>query len=180
LNAAGEQGHYMPGACTCGYPKASGIHSAHSSCESIPWPNSARPEAEALRLRDEAKRILASLYCLVDAECYDMSAPAYKRELEADIDALAALAKPMSIKGNEIDTSAGCVDAVAGEPVANSLPSAVFDKLQRLAVGGCDCCTKTPELRFHAENCTYRLASEITDLLCTSATPPRAGSETTE
>jgi hypothetical protein len=36
-----------------------------------------------------------------------------------------------------------------------------FALLSRLQLGGCTCNTKTPELRFHAEDCKYRLASEI-------------------
>lgn len=33
--------------------------------------------------------------------------------------------------------------------------------LHRLQLGGCICMTKTPELKYHAEDCQYRLASEI-------------------
>lgn len=38
-------------------------------------------------------------------------------------------------------------------------------RLARLQVGGCTCMTKTPELKYHDERCTYRLASEIAILL---------------
>jgi hypothetical protein len=33
--------------------------------------------------------------------------------------------------------------------------------LTRLTVGGCTCMTKTPELKYHADDCQYRMATEI-------------------
>ena len=33
--------------------------------------------------------------------------------------------------------------------------------LAKLTVGGCTCMTKTPELKYHAPDCQYRVASEI-------------------
>lgn len=53
--------------------------------------------------------------------------------------------------------------------VADLVPTGVIEKLWRLKIGGCDCMTKTPELRFHDERCTYRLVSEITDLLASTS-----------
>ena len=38
---------------------------------------------------------------------------------------------------------------------------AIYDKLSKLMIGGCTCLTKTPDIKFHKENCTYRLAREV-------------------
>lgn len=41
----------------------------------------------------------------------------------------------------------------------------VNDLLTRLQVGGCTCLTKTPDIRHHDARCTYRLASEVHNLI---------------
>ena len=46
-----------------------------------------------------------------------------------------------------------------------SIMDQIYSKLVRLQVGGCTCGTKTPDIQFHHERCTYRLASEIAVLL---------------
>lgn len=46
-------------------------------------------------------------------------------------------------------------------------------KLLAIMVGGCTCLTKTPELKYHAERCHYRLASEALALLPAPTQPPR-------
>ena len=38
-------------------------------------------------------------------------------------------------------------------------------RLINLQVGGCTCMTKTPDIQYHNERCTYRLATEIERLL---------------
>ena len=38
-------------------------------------------------------------------------------------------------------------------------------RLTALTVGSCTCCTKTPEVVYHREDCHYRLASEVATLL---------------
>ena len=42
-----------------------------------------------------------------------------------------------------------------------SLADELFSKLTQIQVGGCTCGTKTPVIKYHAERCHYRLASEI-------------------
>lgn len=58
-----------------------------------------------------------------------------------------------------------------GTRLIDYAPAAVTEKLIRMQVGGCTCNTKSPELRFHDERCTYRLACEVQDLLNTAPTP---------
>jgi hypothetical protein len=42
---------------------------------------------------------------------------------------------------------------------------ALAERLDRLIVGGCTCDTKTPELAYHNDTCTYRVAVEVGDAL---------------
>ena len=65
-------------------------------------------------------------------------------------------------------------DQAAGEPVAYTLRHRML--LTKLQVGGCTCLTKTPEIQWHAEDCQYRLATEIDDMLATFSTAPTTGS----
>lgn len=46
-----------------------------------------------------------------------------------------------------------------------------FALLSHLQIGGCTCNTKTPELRFHSEDCRYRLAAEIERTLLDASAP---------
>ena len=65
-------------------------------------------------------------------------------------------------------------DQAAGEPVAYTLRHRML--LTKLQVGGCTCLTKTPEIQWHDEDCQYRLATEIDDMLANRSTAPTTGS----
>lgn len=49
----------------------------------------------------------------------------------------------------------------------------ISKRLTMLMVGGCTCQTKTPELQYHDERCTYRLAAELSDLIQIEFAKPR-------
>jgi hypothetical protein len=57
---------------------------------------------------------------------------------------------------------------------ADALTERHFKLLRKLQIGGCTCLTKTPELRFHAENCQYRLAAEIEHALLAASPTDQA------
>jgi hypothetical protein len=65
----------------------------------------------------------------------------------------------------------------AAEPVASDdLRAQIFNKLGQIAVAGCNCNTKTPDLEHHSERCHYRLAEEIWPLVArATAAPPSLG-----
>jgi hypothetical protein len=50
-------------------------------------------------------------------------------------------------------------------PSAIEPAKGVQERLTKLQVGGCTCDTKTPELKYHADRCVYRLAAEIQMIL---------------
>lgn len=41
----------------------------------------------------------------------------------------------------------------------------VSDKLTLLQIASCTCCTKTPIIKYHNENCKYRIACELEELI---------------
>ncbi len=48
----------------------------------------------------------------------------------------------------------------------------ILERLSKLIMGTCSCQTKTPELRFHDENCQYRLASEVAEMVMDESPEP--------
>ena len=50
-------------------------------------------------------------------------------------------------------------------PMMGTRVNEMQSKLASIMLGGCTCLTKTNELKYHKENCHYRLASEVSELL---------------
>jgi hypothetical protein len=55
---------------------------------------------------------------------------------------------------------------------AVNAPRGIINRLVSLTVGTCSCETKSPELKYHTENCRYRVASEALELASALYTSP--------
>ena len=87
-----------------------------------------------------------------------------------------------TIPYGEVNALRAAVDMVAADisPQTETIGSGsalrrtAEDRLDRLAIGSCNCLTKTPEAKFHREDCRYRWICECADAvrdLATLATP---------
>lgn len=81
----------------------------------------------------------------------------YPRSM-AQVDALAAVRRLLADR-------ASAPQAVRRPLTRQAAIEAITDKLTQIEAAGCTCLTKTPEIKYHAPNCKYRLAVEVEEML---------------
>lgn len=89
---------------------------------------------------------------------------ALRQYLKKEYPVIAVALETRTVSGNElwlVDIAMRAFRQGYGSAPRLQLTERHDSFLTRLAVGGCTCMTKTPELQYHAEDCTYRLATEI-------------------